>query len=104
MVFSDPTPVTGNSLDQASALSIAMSVVGAFIAIKTLPELVGTFVLLAGERSSQYLSDARVQVGLWTNVAKLMLAIWLLFGSRGIVNVIRRLRSWPAPDSRGGQE
>lgn len=104
MVAADPTPVTASSLDQASVFSIAMSVVGAFIAIKTLPELVGTLVFLRGVRSSQYLPDAHMQVRLWTGVAKLMLAIWLLFGSRGIVNVIRRVRSWPASDSPGAQE
>ncbi|MHC4982147.1 MAG: hypothetical protein ACYTF6_03135, partial [Planctomycetota bacterium] len=83
------------NLDQKGVMSIAFCAIGAFIAVQVLPELTrNLFFVIRGDITfGELWSSGEWQAKLWSDVAKFVLAIWFLFGSRGIANMIRRFRS-----------
>jgi hypothetical protein len=101
MVSDDIAPVTFRNLDFHSLLAVAIAAIGVYIAVETVPAI-GRDLYVMWQMaqphwgSPEFADRTRWEPHLWSQMAKLVLALWLIFGSRGIAKMVRRWRS-PQP-------
>jgi len=93
MVSSDPVPVTQSDINQESVLSIAFAATGMFILVPALRNLAGNILGITMAGNWEYLvpdrwTSSSWQAGFWSSFVGLGLAIWLIFGSRGIARFV----------------
>ncbi len=95
MASDDPVPVTSGSLDQKSVLAIAFVVVGALLAVNTLPQFGRTLYVIVRDNASfsEHWVSKEFQAKFLSDVFQLLLAFWLIFGSKGIAGMIRQFRA-----------
>ncbi len=90
-----------NGLGQVTAtdlLSIALSISGVFIFIDSIRHLVRNLALISTERPLTYWQSNGAWNQLnWTSGVEIILSLWLIFGSRGIAAIIRKMRSHHVP-------
>jgi hypothetical protein len=93
MVQRDPTPVTNLSIDVRDIMMVAFSTAGVFLLVEGVREL--TAIAYVAHQS-----DLRPEE-FWNNTAVcsplIEIALWLILGSRGIVNLLHRLRTAGVP-------
>lgn len=86
------------SWDRIDLQVVAFSVVGLFIFVQAVPEVLVSGVeylisLLPGQNSYNELFS--IDIGqLFTSAAKAIVGLWLLFGSRGLVGLLRSYRDY----------
>lgn len=94
MVSPDPTPVTSHPISVPEVMMVAFSTAGVFVFVEGVREIVGMMYLvhrfdLFELIENGFWSDPRT----WSALAELILGLWLILGSRGIVRAIRWLRT-----------
>ncbi len=100
MVPGDPTPVTRISFDVRDATIVAYSMAGLFILLDGLREFVSVMYMARQYGDTSYEMWTLPQA--WRSLAQVTLALGLIFGSRGIVSLIDRVRT--AWDTKSGDE
>jgi hypothetical protein len=103
MVSDDETPVTRPDITQADVMAVAFSAVGVFTLVPVFRDLAASFIRIAEDeyRFSEYWASANWQARFWSSIIGLAFALWLIFGSRGIVRVVLWARGVAA--KRGGE-
>ena len=91
IVSEDPTPVASPALDRWGAMTIACVTVGLFLLVRSLGDLAAAIVAATADVEDVVLWRQRRD--LWGSIVKALLSVWLIFGSRGIVRTIRKLRT-----------
>ena len=99
MVPGNPSPITGIRLDAGQLLGVALAVFGVYLAVAGFRSLayllwdnwdsLGSLPVLLRRRS--------FHSSFWSMVIDLAAGIWLILGSRGLVELRRRLGSGPPP-------
>jgi hypothetical protein len=108
MAPADPAPITSKSLDQKSLLAVAFAAIGAFVAVKVLPYFGRTlYMLVRGSKSfSELWVSLDFQATFLSDIFQILLAMWLIFGAKGIAGMVRQFRSFgvvePGKDGRNG--
>jgi hypothetical protein len=97
MIPDATTTVLVGPITTKDALSVALSVVGILIIVDILPKLCR--VIYVAYKDSEHRQDVKSQASIIGDIIKLLLGIWILFGSRGIANLIRRFCSPGSPES-----
>jgi hypothetical protein len=111
MVKSDDTAIVFPDLTQSSAMVVAFTAIGVFTLVPALKDLANLTML--------YMENNSTQPQLWNNadtgtqlasfIIELLLSLWLIFGSRGIVRLVLWARTaatkhqTPAPPSSPDQ-
>lgn len=100
MVPDEPVSISLGSVTAADLLSIALSISGVFVTLNAVAYIVRNFALITAERNFSYWrSTSSWNQTFWSAVVELALGIWLIFGSRGIAAIIRKLRHQDPPGS-----
>ena len=112
MASQDPSPVTSLTLSTADIISIVFGACGIFIFVDGLSELtsIGASYLydrfgperLSFDASSfdWLLRSEYYGRSFWESLVRFAIGLWLILGSRSIVGMFRRMRTWglDAPD------
>ena len=95
MVGDDPTPVTRSDITSQSVMSITCAGVGVFLLVPTLRDLAGDFILISKTDVpfSEFWRSANWHADFWSTILQLVLALWLILGSRGVVKLFRWSRT-----------
>lgn len=95
MVSDDRAPVTGIGIDESGAMSVALTAIGVFILVPTLQGVARHlyFIWTGPYTVMEWLQSPEWQSSFWSSLFALVLALWLMLGSRGIVRAILWLRS-----------
>lgn len=91
MVSDDPTPVTRPEMTQEAVLAIALTAVGAFALISVLRPMATSIISMS--LAEETWASPRWQAVFWSSLIGLALAIWLIFGSRGIARFVLWVRT-----------
>ncbi|HEY1686625.1 MAG TPA: hypothetical protein VGG19_17820 [Tepidisphaeraceae bacterium] len=95
MVSTDPQPVTNATVTKDDVMAVAISVIGIYLLVQGIDSVVQ--ILLEYKLGSEhgglawYLSGWQSQF--WASVIHVVIAIWLILGSRGIVHFMKRVRT-----------
>lgn len=95
MVDDDVTPVTGVGLNEADLLSLGSSVIGLFLLLPALRNLMSAALQfgLGEETFDQWWDTVYSQQTVCAALAEAAFGAWLVLGSRGIATVIARWRT-----------
>jgi hypothetical protein len=104
MVGSDPSPVLKVSLHADDLKAIAFAAVGASILVSALRDLSGMIYLSTREHDVLIWQDTRWLAHFWGTILGLVLAIWLVLGSGGIVRLLRGVTRRESEDKAGEEE
>jgi hypothetical protein len=91
-------PISGTPMTGTVALSVGLTLVGIWILATAIPDTFywATIFLLSRKLESGYFEWGHENIALVvTTIAQLALAVWLIFGSSGIVRLIERFRYGP---------
>lgn len=79
----------------ADAKSLVFAGVGLYLLVDTIPDLVQTLFSIYASLSSQLDSSTRTQVSILrlTTILKLVVGCWLLFGAKGLSNILSKIRN-----------
>jgi hypothetical protein len=98
MVLQDPTPVVTAAIDSTSLMTVAFTAIGIYALWSTSDEflrrIAGAFYMAQaqGLEHAAFWTDTRWKVGFIGTLGSLAFGLWLLFGSRGIVRFVQRVR------------
>lgn len=93
MVADDSTFVVVAQLTAADILSIALSISGVFMFVDSIQHLVRNLALITQEKDFSYWKQTPSwNQALWSAGIEFAFSLWLIFGSRGIASIIRKLR------------
>lgn len=90
MVTDDPAPATRADITAEGVMAVAFAAVGVFVVTRVLPGIAWGLYQRVGD--PRPVGGRGSQPALWPNAIGLGLGLWLLLGSRGIAEVVRRLR------------
>lgn len=91
MVAADPTPVTSLSLNIQDAMAVAFSTTGVFMIVNGVREVIQIAAILYQYEVT--VADFWLSTDTWTALVQLGVGFWLLVGSRGIANLLYRIRT-----------
>lgn len=96
MAAADQMPVTSKSLDARTLLAVALSTVGVFFAMQSIGSFSKKLIALPTAKASlsETWKDTAWQTDFWAEAVTFAVALWLIFGSRGLANIIRRYRTY----------
>ncbi len=72
------------------------SAIGLYVLISTIPNLFYCLVVMSKETPEfqhQSLLDMKSKINLSVNIFKIIIGVWLIFGSKGLVNLILKVRN-----------
>ena len=91
MVSDDPTPVTRPDITEEAVLAVALAAVGVFALIRVVQSLATRIIGMS--LAEETWASPRWQADFWSSMIGLALAIWLIFGSRGIARFVLWVRT-----------
>lgn len=91
MVSDDPTPVTRPDMTQQAVLAVALTAVGVFALISVVRPMATSIIHMS--LAEETWASPRWQADFWSSMIGLALAIWLIFGSRGIARFVLWVRT-----------
>lgn len=91
MVSDDPTPVTRPDMTQEAVLAVALTAVGVFSLISVVRPMATSIISMS--LAEETWTSPRWQAVFWSSMIGLALAIWLIFGSRGIARFVLWVRT-----------
>jgi hypothetical protein len=94
MVSADQSPVTSLAMTQQDVMTIAFPIAGVCLFLPPARELSRIFVevFFQSSRFSAFWSSVEWHARFWSAVLEMALALWLIFGARGIVRLILSMR------------
>jgi|GEM_PF-6673749 len=99
MVGEDTTPVTQPGFNQESAMIVACTAVGVFLFIPAARDLVNYLLrfFFDDNRFTNEWRNLSWQAGFWSRLTEITLSLWLIFGSRGLVQFFLSMRRKDLP-------
>lgn len=91
MVGQDPQPVTSFRITATDLMSVIFSAIGLYVVVSSIREVVG-FIYLLVQRQMEFADFANSQSA-WELTIQMVLGVWLILGSRGIVQAVLWLRN-----------